>query len=48
MKLALQHKSRAEQPGVREDRGNYGGPTDEPLDDLLDRILKLVKNQNAY
>jgi len=33
---------------VREDRGNYGGPTDEPLDDLLDRILKLVENQNAY
>ncbi len=48
IKLALQHKSRAEQPGVREDRGNYGGPTDEPLDDLVDRILELVKNQNAY
>jgi len=48
IKLALQHKSRAEQPGVREDRGNYGGPTDEPLADLVDRILELVKNQNAY
>ena len=48
IKLALQHKSRAEQPGVREDRGNYGGPTEEPLADLVDRILELVKNQNAY
>ena len=48
IKLALQHKSRAEQPGVREDRGSYGGPTDEPLADLVDRILELVKNQNAY
>ncbi|MGH8512590.1 MAG: type I restriction enzyme subunit R domain-containing protein, partial [Gammaproteobacteria bacterium] len=48
IKLALQHKSREEQTGVREDRGNYGGPTDEPLADLVDRILELVKNQNAY
>lgn len=48
IKLTLQHKSRAEQTGVREDRGNYGGPTSESLADLVDRILELVKNQNAY